>query len=104
MADDARGERGSIALRTVELRIAGVVQGVGYRASTRRKALSLGLSGWVRNEANGDVRARVRGPAADVEALTQWCHRGPPMSRVDAVDVQMLPDEPSLPAEFVIRR
>ena len=90
--------------RTVALRVVGIVQGVGYRASTRRKALSLGLAGWVRNEADGSVRAEARGPAAQVDALVAWCRRGPAMARVDAVEVDDLAPDTTLPDDFAIRR
>ena len=50
-------------------------------------AMAAGVSGWVRNKRNGTVEAVAEGPAADVDALIRWCRKGPPMSRVDRVDV-----------------
>lgn len=55
----------------------GRVQGVGYREFTRRRALRLGISGWVRNRSDGAVEAVVRGAAADVEALLVEMRKGP---------------------------
>ncbi len=49
-----------IALRA---RITGRVQGVAFRAWTRSEAKQRGLSGWVRNESDGSVRALFIGPA-----------------------------------------
>ena len=69
------------------LRIHGVVQGVGFRYSLHREAVRLGLAGWVRNRRDGTVEAVVAGPAAAVEAMVAWAHRGPPSARVDHVEV-----------------
>lgn len=57
--------------------ISGRVQGVGYRFSTRSQAKHLGIAGWVRNLPDRRVEAVFEGPAAAVEAMIRWCHRGP---------------------------
>jgi acylphosphatase len=69
------------------LRIHGLVQGVGFRYSLHREAVRLGLAGWVRNRRDGTVEAVVAGPAAAVDAMVAWSHRGPPSSRVTSVVV-----------------
>ena len=67
--------------------VTGRVQGVGFRAATRRKAQSLGLSGWVRNRNDGAVEGVVTGKdAAAIETFHQWLIQGPPVSRVERVD------------------
>lgn len=71
----------------------GRVQGVSYRASTRTTALKLGLTGWVRNEADGSVRAMVQGPNAAVEALIAWCHDGPQYASVNTVEVTWVEED-----------
>ncbi|MCA9566081.1 MAG: acylphosphatase [Myxococcales bacterium] len=73
--------------RAVHLFIFGRVQGVFYRASTKRQADSLGLMGWVRNLPDGRVEALVQGPQSEVDTMIAWCRRGPEHSRVDEVDV-----------------
>ncbi len=70
----------------VTLRIRGKVQGVFFRESTRIEATRLGLTGWVRNRADGSVEAVAEGAAAALEEFIRWCHRGPPAARV--TDVQ----------------
>lgn len=75
------------ASRTIRLLIAGRVQGVWFRASTRRVATDLGLQGWVRNLPDGRVEATAQGPDSQVESLVEWCHQGPPGSRVGQVEV-----------------
>jgi acylphosphatase len=66
--------------------VSGLVQGVGYRHSSYRKALELGLCGWVRNLPNGDVEAVFQGDRARIERMLEWCRRGPALARVDRVD------------------
>ncbi len=70
------------------LAIRGRVQGVGYRYSMRHEALRLGVHGWVRNRRDGSVEALTHGPASAVQALIDWAHRGPPLARVDGVEVK----------------
>jgi acylphosphatase len=65
--------------------VSGRVQGVWFRASTRDRARSLGLDGWVRNLPDGRVEVLVSGPEAQVEALCAWLWQGPPLARVDEV-------------------
>ncbi|HXE23643.1 MAG TPA: acylphosphatase [Roseiarcus sp.] len=65
----------------------GAVQGVGYREFTRRAALRLGVSGWVRNRSDGAVEALLRGSPADVEALIAEMRKGPRSAVVDSVRV-----------------
>lgn len=69
----------------VHMIIEGRVQGVWFRESARRQALSLGVNGWVRNRSDGTVEAVAEGPDAPVQAFVSWCHSGPPAARVDEV-------------------
>ena len=73
---------------TKQLRISGLVQGVGFRYSLAREARALGLAGWVRNRRDGTVEALLQGSAEAVDKLISWSRRGPPGARVDFVDVQ----------------
>ena len=75
------------ARRVVRLIVRGRVQGVGFRAFVEDEANLLALDGWVRNRRDGTVEALVAGPASDVEALIAAARRGPPASRVEAVEV-----------------
>ena len=70
------------------LLIEGRVQGVGYRANTRRMANKLNLRGWVRNLRNGDVELLVEGPEVEVQKLIVWCHRGPTSAYVSKVKLE----------------
>ena len=69
------------------VRVRGRVQGVFFRAETRARAESLGVSGWVRNAADGSVEAVFEGPDERVESLVDWCRRGPAGAEVGEVEV-----------------
>jgi DNA ligase D-like protein (predicted 3'-phosphoesterase) len=71
----------------------GRVQGVGFREFTRRRALELGLSGWVRNEEDGTVRVHAEGDQEKLRSLEQFFHMGPGQARVELVDLSPVPDE-----------
>ncbi|MBK7045351.1 MAG: acylphosphatase [bacterium] len=70
----------------LELRISGRVQGVGFRWHAREEALRLGLTGRVRNLADGSVQLVAEGPRVSLEALATWCGRGPVRARVDVCE------------------
>lgn len=67
--------------------VTGRVQGVGFRAATRRKAQALGLTGWVRNRNDGAVEGLACGSDEKVmEQFHQWLRMGPPIARVERVE------------------
>ena len=74
-------------MKTHHLRIHGRVQGVWFRESMRLEAERLNVAGWVRNTPDGTVEAVVQGPIAAVDAMIEWAHSGPPLARVDRVEV-----------------
>ncbi len=73
---------------TVHLVISGHVQGVFFRAETKRVADSLFLSGWVRNLSNGDVETYAIGDKKKLEKFVQWCQHGPSRAQVENVNVE----------------
>ena len=72
-------------MSALHLHIDGRVQGVGFRESMRRQAERLGITGWVRNCAEGSVEAVISGDESAISAMLAWCHAGPPLARVDKV-------------------
>jgi acylphosphatase len=54
--------------------------GVWFRESARRRAEELGVSGWVRNHADGTVEAELEA-ADDVAVLVSWLGLKPPQAR-----------------------
>lgn len=86
----------------LHLIISGRVQGVTFRASTRREALRLGVHGWVRNLPDRRVEAWLEGDPEAVGALKRWCHGGPPLAEVTGVEADEV--EPEGLAGFEVRR
>lgn len=67
--------------------VEGRVQGVYFRHYTLQEATRLGISGWVRNLADGRVEAVYEGPRVAVEEMLAWTRRGPGSARVLAVAI-----------------
>ena len=68
--------------------ISGRVQGVWFRSSTKQKAEQLGVTGWVRNTQDGRVEAIFEGEENSVKSLIEWCHHGPPLAKIEKVEVK----------------
>ena len=66
----------------------GRVQGVSFRWYTQERARRLGVSGWVRNEPDGSVLVHAEGDDEAVDALVEWCRRGPSTAKVGDVAVR----------------
>jgi acylphosphatase len=79
----------------------GHVQGVFFRDSVRRQAMSAGVSGCARNMRDGTVEAVFEGEPDAVEGLVAFCREGPRGARVDRVEV--LDEEPEGISGFAIR-
>ena len=73
------------ALCRLDAIVRGRVQGVGFRAFTRRHARRLGLNGHVRNEPDGSVAVVAEGQGRALGELVRALHDGPPAARVDDV-------------------
>jgi bifunctional non-homologous end joining protein LigD len=81
--------------------VSGRVQGVGFREATRRRALELGVHGWVRNLDDGSVELHAEGPEPALTALREFLHAGPAGASVSAVD--LTPARPEGHEQFAIR-
>jgi acylphosphatase len=74
-------------LKQCHLYIKGDVIGVGFRAWTKIQAKITGVTGWVRNNSEGFVEATVQGDEDKIKQMIEAVRRGPPVSRVDDVEV-----------------
>jgi acylphosphatase len=69
----------------------GYVQGVGFRWTTRSRALELGLTGYASNQVDGRVLVVAQGPQQACEQLLAWLRSGSTPGRVDTVVADFAP-------------
>jgi len=79
----------------------GLVQGVFFRETTRRRAEDARVVGWVANRPDGTVEAVFEGEPDAVARLVRFCGRGPRGAIVDRVEVT--DEEPAGIAGFSVR-
>ncbi len=79
---------GKAKKRAVRAVVRGRVQGVGFREATVRRALALGVMGWVRNGEGGSVLVHAEGPEAAVEELLTFLGEGPRGAQVGEVEAE----------------
>ena len=72
----------------IKLVITGRVQGVFFRAETKKAADRLGISGYVKNLSDGSVEAVIKGDQASVSQMIAWCRKGPAISKVQSVKME----------------
>lgn len=87
----------------VKARVTGRVQGVAFRTWAKAEALRHGLTGWVRNEPDGSVRALLMGPAASVADMVRRMGRGPGAAAVTDVQAQKTEPESQLKGFRILR-
>ena len=75
---------------TVNMKITGKVQGVGFRYFVLRQAQELGINGWVSNKSNGDVEALAQGKKESLDQFIPKVKQGPSFSRVEDVSLNWL--------------
>jgi acylphosphatase len=66
--------------------VSGVVQGVGFRYFVQRRAVELGIRGWVRNLPDGRVEVAASGNEGQLVTLEQYLEAGPRHSHVESVE------------------
>jgi acylphosphatase len=90
--------------RALRIRVSGRVQGVGFRWFVRQAAREVGgLSGRVRNLADGSLEVEVAGDEARLDALRERLRQGPPGARVTGVEEQEISPVPAWDG-FIIDR
>jgi acylphosphatase len=67
--------------------IRGRVQGVGFRWFVYDTAVSLRLSGWVKNLYDGQVEAVLEGERSTIETAIKQCSDGPRSAVVSGIDL-----------------
>jgi acylphosphatase len=74
-------------LESRSVRVRGRVQGVGYREACVRHARGLGVTGWVRNRADGSVEVLLQGSPGQLAHMCEWLRTSVPGARVDSIEV-----------------
>ena len=77
-----------MTLVRAHIMVSGMVQGVFFRSHAREMAAACHLTGWVRNTHDGRVEAIFEGEKPSVEAMIEWCERGPPSASVEDMEVE----------------
>ena len=72
---------------TVNMKITGKVQGVGFRYFVLRQAQKLSIKGWVSNNSNGNVEALAQGEKEGLDHFIAKVKQGPAFSRVEDVSL-----------------
>lgn len=75
-------------MKRVRIVVTGKVQGVFFRASTKKKANSLGIKGFVKNEIDGSVFIEAEGESHSVDLLIEWSKTGPLNAKVHKVVIE----------------
>ena len=78
---------------TIHLIVSGKVQGVFFRATAKDVADEIGITGWVRNAADGNVEAVARGTEEQLQKFIEWCKKGPPEAIVTGVKISPADDK-----------
>ena len=87
---------------TIHLLIKGEVQGVFYRATAKKIADKLRVTGWIKNREDDDVEAMVTGSQQQLDEFTVWCRRGPEKAKVE--DVLVTPENETSFNDFEVIR
>ena len=80
----------------------GRVQGVGFRWTCLQNAKKNGLTGWVRNRADGAVELEAQGPDEAVAAFSAGIRRGNGYSFIDHIEMRSVAEKPSESAFHVL--
>jgi acylphosphatase len=78
-------------MKHVSIHVAGKVQGVFFRASTKEKADEFGVKGTVRNNMDGSVSIEAEGDEQNLNLFIEWCRQGPKFAHVERCDVSEKP-------------
>ena len=71
-------------------RFTGTVQGVGFRVEVWKRAMDLGLSGWVKNNLDGSVECELQGKKEKMDRLIASM-RAIPRIHINDISSSMIP-------------
>lgn len=73
-------------MKEVLIQVQGLVQGVFYRASIKKRANELGLTGWIKNNSDGTVTVCAKGEKTKLEQFVGYCKTGSNSSKVENIN------------------
>ncbi len=74
------------------IRFTGMVQGVGFRYKSSYVARSLGITGWVRNNADDSVEMEAQGTEEQIYRMLKMLNKDSYI-RIDKIETRKLPVE-----------
>ncbi|NOQ35612.1 MAG: acylphosphatase [Methylococcaceae bacterium] len=81
--------------RSVSILVSGKVQGVCFRAATKKQADKLGVVGYAKNLNDGRVEINACGDDSAVSALINWSYKGSLFSKVKELEIIELEERES---------
>lgn len=87
--------------KTIEIKVKGIVQQVGFRKFSKAQADKLQIGGYVQNQIDGSVKICAYGEEKDIEAFISTLKIGPSKSKVESVEFEVTPDNPSDSFEII---
>lgn len=91
-------------MKELEATMYGKVQGVGFRAFTKKQAQRRDLAGWVKNMSDGTVRTVVQGPEEKLREFAEKLKAGPYFAEVQDIDIQISDTLQDRMSEFTVVR
>ncbi len=73
-------------VKALKIEVLGRVQGVSFRVGAEKRALELGIGGWIKNNQNGGVDVWAEGPERNLQKFLQWCYNGSEEAAVESVE------------------
>ena len=89
-------------MKSIEIRIGGRVQGVGFRYFALHKAKELQVAGWVKNTSDGKVEIEASGEPERIDVFVDWMKIGPQRCRIDLFVVNEIVPSRNF-TDFIIR-
>jgi len=74
-------------MKSLRIKVHGLVQGVFFRKFTQQKANQLGIKGSVRNAEDGTVEIEAEASSETLDSFVNWCHHGPERAVVNKVEI-----------------
>lgn len=78
-------------MKHLNIKVYGKVQGIFFRTTAREEAEKLHITGFAKNESDGSVYIEAEGEKENLDKFISWCHKGPPLAKVEKVEATESP-------------